>query len=88
MRKAATETSEQRKHDNTKHCQKKCKRVWTRLLGEDKTIIEYVLTNTASANTVKEMNIDEEKQYTINNKKIYSDLNSILVNLMKHQLKN
>ena len=40
-----------------------CERVWARVLGEDKPIIEYVLTNTASANTVKETKIDEEKQY-------------------------
>ena len=28
---------------------------------EDKSITDYVLTDTASANTVKEMKIDEEK---------------------------
>ena len=33
----------------------KCKGVWTRVQGEDKSIINYVLTDTASANTVKEM---------------------------------
>ena len=69
----------------------KCKGVWTRVQGEDKSIIDYVLTGTASANTVKEMKIDEEKQYglyklekntaTNENKKIYSDHNSILINL-------
>ena len=69
----------------------KWKGIWTRVQGEDKSIIDYVLTDTASANTVKEMKIDEEKQYglyklerktaTIENKKIYSDHNSILINL-------
>ena len=41
----------------------KCKGVWTRVQGEDKSITDYVLTDTASANIVKEMKIDEEKQY-------------------------
>ena len=51
--------------------------------GEEKSIIDYVLTG-----TVKEMKKDEEKQYglhkntaTNENKKIYSDHNSILINL-------
>ena len=69
----------------------KCKGVWTRVQGEEKSIIDYVLTDTTSANTIKEMKIDEEKQYGLHkleknaanneNKKIYSDDNSILNNL-------
>ena len=69
----------------------KCKGVWTRVQGEEKSIIDYVLTDASSANTVKEMKIDEEKQYglhkldkntaTNENRKIYSDHNSILINL-------
>ena len=69
----------------------KCKGVWTRVQGEEKSITDYVLTDTTSANTIKEMKIDEGKQYglhklekntaTNENKKIYSDLNSILINL-------
>ena len=35
----------------------------TRVQGEEKSIIDYVLTDASSANTVKEMKIDEEKQY-------------------------
>ena len=31
--------------------------------GEEKSIIDYVLTVASSASTVKEMKIDEEKQY-------------------------
>ena len=67
----------------------KCKGVWTRVQGEEKSIIDYVLMH-PSANTVKEMKIDEEKQYglhklykntaTNENRKIYSDHNSILIN--------
>ena len=41
----------------------KCKGVWTRVQGEEKSITDYVLTDASSANTVKEMKIDEEKQY-------------------------
>ena len=41
----------------------KCKVVWTRVQGEEKSINHYVLADVASANTVKEMKIDEEKQY-------------------------
>ena len=69
----------------------KCKGVWTRVQEEEKSIIDYVLTDASSANTVKEMKIDEEKQYglhklhkntaTNENRKIYSDHNSILINL-------
>ena len=69
----------------------KCKGVWTRVQGEDKSITDYVLTDTASANIVKEMKIDEEKQYglykldknttTNENQKMHSDYNSILINL-------
>ena len=69
----------------------KCKGVWTRVQGEEKSIIDYVLTDASSTNTVKEMKIDEEKQYglhkldkntaTNESRKIYSDHNSILINL-------
>ena len=69
----------------------KCKGVWTRVQGEEKSIIDYVLTDASSANTVKEMKIDEEKQYglhkldkntaTNENRKIYSNHNSTLINL-------
>ena len=41
----------------------KCKGVWTRVQGEEKSIIDYVLTDASSANTVKEMKIDEGKKY-------------------------
>ena len=53
-------------------------------------LIIDVLTDASSANTVKEMKIDEEKQYglhkldkntaTNENRKIYSDHNSKLIN--------
>ena len=42
----------------------KCKGVWARVQGEEKSITDYVLTDAASANTVKETKIDEEKWIT------------------------
>ena len=41
----------------------KCKGVWTRVQGQEKSIIDCVLTDASSANTVKEMKIDEGKKY-------------------------
>ena len=59
--------------------------------GEEKSIIDYFLTDRTIAKTIKEMKIDGEKQYglhklekntaTNESKKIYSDHNSILINL-------
>ena len=43
----------------------KCKGVWTRVQGEQRPITDYVLTDTISANTVKEMRIDDGKQYRL-----------------------
>ena len=40
----------------------KCKEVWTSVHGEEKSITDYVLTETTSANTFKEMKINEGKQ--------------------------
>ena len=65
----------------------KFKGVWTRVQGEEKSITDYVLTDTTSANTIEKMKRDEEKHklekntVTNENKKIYSDHNSILINL-------
>ena len=59
--------------------------------GEEKSTTDYVLTDASRANTIKETKIDEEKQHglrkleentaTNENEKIYSDHNSILINL-------
>ena len=59
--------------------------------GEEKSTTDYVLTDASSANTIKETKIDEEKQHGLRkleentapneNEKIYSDHNSILINL-------
>ena len=68
-----------------------CKGVWTIVQGEEKSIIDYVLTDASSAKTVKERKIDKEKPFglhkldkntaTNENRKMYSDHNSILINL-------
>ena len=42
----------------------KCKGVWARVQGEEKSITDYVLTDATSANTVKETKTDEEKWIT------------------------
>ena len=42
----------------------KCKGVWARVQGEEKSITDYVLTDATSANTVKETKIDEEEWIT------------------------
>ena len=42
----------------------KCKGVWARVQGEEKSITDYVLTDATSASTVKETKIDEEKWIT------------------------
>ena len=68
----------------------KCKGKWTRIQGEEKSIIDYIITETLSVEKVKEMKIDEERQYGLyklekntknENKKIYSDHHAILINL-------
>ena len=46
-----------------KTVKEKWKGVWRRVQGEDKSITDYVLTDTANADTVKKIKIDEEKQY-------------------------
>ena len=66
-------------------------RVWARVQGEEKSITDYVPTDTTSASTVKQMQIDEEKQHglhkleknttTNENEKVCSDHSSILSNL-------
>ena len=65
----------------------KYRRVWTRVKGAEKSIIAYVLTYTTSANTVKEMKKLEKNTATNENKKIYSDHNSIFIILINLDIK-
>ena len=59
----------------------KCKGVWTRVQGGENSITDYVLTDASSGNKAEEMKIDEENIATNENRKIYSNDNSILINL-------
>ena len=62
---------------------------WTREQGEERPIIYYVITSQEYMDTIKSMEIDEEKQYRLYKierqneqiKKTYSDHNAILINI-------
>ena len=43
----------------------KCKGKWTREQGEERSIIDYVITSQEYMDTIYNMEIDEEKQYTL-----------------------
>ena len=68
----------------------KCEGLWTREQGEEKSIIDYVITTKRDLNTIKTMKIDEEKEFgiykveiqgTTECRKIYSDHNAIMLNI-------
>ena len=68
----------------------KCEGLWTREQGEEKSIIDYVITTKKDLNTIKTMKIDEEKEFGIYKveiqgtkqcRKIYSDHNAIMLNM-------
>ena len=68
------------------------KRLWTREQGKEKSVIDYVMTNAECLNSLKEMIIDETKEYATyrleqenqNLKKTYSDHNVILLKIDFH----
>ena len=41
----------------------RCKELWTRQQGNEKSVIDYVMTNTEYLNSIKEMIIDETKEH-------------------------
>ena len=41
-----------------------CKGLWTRVQGQEKSKLDYVLTNNKLLSTVNEMVVDENKQYS------------------------
>ena len=43
----------------------KCDGLWTRQKGEEKSVIDYVITARRDLNTIKTMKIDEEKKLGI-----------------------
>ena len=67
----------------------KCKGRWTREQGEARSIIDYVITSQENMGIIKNMEIDEEKQYRLYKiecqnkqiKKTCSDHNVILINI-------
>ena len=70
----------------------RCKGLWTREQGKEKSVIDYVMTNTEHLNSIKEMIIDETKEYATYRldqqnqdlKKTYSDNNIILLKIDLH----
>ena len=62
-----------------------CKGLWTRVQGQERSILNYVLTNSKLLSTVTEMIVDENKQYSAfkleKSRKTYSDHNAILLKL-------
>ena len=69
--------------------EQKYKRKWTREQGAKRSKIDYVITIQENMDTIKSMEIDEEKQYRLYKierqnkqiKKTYSDGNAILMNI-------
>ena len=67
----------------------KCREKGTREQGEERSIINYVVTSQEYMDTIKCMEIDEEKQYGLYKierqskqiKKTYFDHNAILINI-------
>ena len=62
-----------------------CKGLWTRVKSQERSILDYVLTNSKLLSTVTEMIVDENKQYSAfkleKSRKTYSDHNAILLKL-------
>ena len=63
--------------------------IWTREQEEERSIIDYVITSQEYMETIKSMEVDEEKQYVLYKiqrqnkyiKKTYFDHNAILINI-------
>ena len=62
-----------------------CKKLWTAVQSQERSILDYVLTNSKLLSTVTEMIVDENKNYSVFNfeksGKTYSDHNAILLKL-------
>ena len=62
-----------------------CKGLWTRVQGQERSILDYVLTNSKLLSTVTEMIVDENKQYSAfkfeKSRKKFSDHNTTLLKL-------
>ena len=66
----------------------KYKGLWTRIEGNKKSVIDYVLTSKENEKNVNEMIIDDNKTITpfhiVNNITLYSDHCSIIVKMNWH----
>ena len=62
-----------------------CKGLWTRVQNQERSILDYVLTNSKLLSAFTEMVVDENKQYSVfkleKSGKTYSDHNAILLKL-------
>ena len=70
-----------------------CDGMWTRIEGDQKSIIDYVIVSQTATNLVSEMNIDENKYdtpyYLVNKERVYSDhcMTTAKLNLMAYETK-
>ena len=74
-----------------------CKGLWTRVQGQERSKLHYVITNSKLSSTVTEMTVDENKQYSEfkleKSRKTYPDHTAILLKInlvteMEKQKKN
>ena len=71
----------------------KYKGLWTRLQGKEESILDYIITDREHLHTIKDMLIDEEKQYGLyrsqQGEKTYSDHNAMLLtmNIITEEIK-
>ena len=73
-----------KKHEFTilnRHC--KCKGIWTRIEGEQRSVIDYAVVSEGDEDHLNEMIIDENKIFTpyhiVKERTIYSDHCAIIV---------
>ena len=68
--------------------------LWTREQGEEKSIIDSVITTKRDLNTIKTVKIDEAKEFGTYNveiqatkqcRKVYSDHNAVMLDISKEQ---
>ena len=64
---------------------KKCTGLWTRMEGEKKSVLDYVIIDADNEDLVKKMVIDEDKEYTpkhhVTGRDIYTDHTTILLEM-------
>ena len=82
------------KNQNLKllNASKKCRGLWTRVEGEKKSVLDYMIVDAENEELVKEMWVDEEKLFTpkhlVAGRNVYTDHNTMLLKInwnMRHQ---